>query len=176
MAGEPGIDRSAKRRPDARPARAARRGVGLVRDERGVSMLEFGLFFPILALMVLGTIDLARGLANKFAIEQAAQRAIEMATLGGRPRGDYTYLQTEAAAAAGVPVDNVVVSKWLECDGVSADYFSSCTSTQQTARYVSVSIYKDYTPMFEWMPFLGRVSRRTDGKIRLTADSGVRVQ
>ena len=157
--------------------RLLRPALGIVRDSRGVSMLEFGLIFPILALMILGTIDLSRGLAARFRIEQAAQRSIELATLGGRPFGDYSHLPTEASAAAGVPVGNVTLDQWLECNNVRQGSFGgSCAAGEQAARYVTITIFTDYTPMFEWLPFVGRLATAANGKIRITADSGVRVQ
>jgi Flp pilus assembly protein TadG len=150
----------------------------LRRDQRGVSVLEFGLFFPILALMVLATTDLARGLAASFALEQATQRTIEVATLGGRPRANYDFLVDEAMAAAGVPRANVTLGQFVECNGVrlTGPFTATCPAGQQTARYVTIAIYNDYTPLFGSIPFLGRLSTATDGKIRLTARSGVRVQ
>ena len=159
-----------------RPCALLRRALRIGRDSRGVSMLEFGLFMPILALMLLGTIDLARGLATKFGIEQATHRTIELATLGNRPRADYSFLRTEAATAAGVPVAQVTLDQWLECNNVRQTNFSgSCTTGQQAARYVTITVWKDYTPMFDGIPFVGRLAT-ANGKIRLTADSGVRVQ
>ena len=155
----------------------APRRSGLARDERGVSVLEFGLFFPVLALMVLGTIDLARGLATRFALEQAVQRTIELATLGGRPLADYTFLKAEAASAAGVPVAQVTLDQWLDCNNARQTSFTgACPAGQQAARYVTITAYADYTPTFRKIPLIGRVATAADGKIRLTADSGVRVQ
>lgn len=92
-----------------------RRLAALRCDSRGASLLEFGLFFPILALFLLGTIDLGRGLAAKFHLEQAAQRTIELANLGNRPQADYSFLIAEAAAAAEVPATQVTLEQWLEC-------------------------------------------------------------
>ena len=149
---------------------------GLRRDESGVSMLEFGLFFPILALLVLGTIDMAKGLGVKFALEQATQRTAEMAAMAGRAQADYTYLGTEAMAAAGVPLANVTIDQWLECNNARQPLFNGfCPAGQQSARYVNITIFKDYTPMFRSIPFMRRVADAS-GKIRITADSGVRVQ
>lgn len=153
------------------------RGRGLARDERGATLIEFGLFFPILALLVLGTIDLGSGLAARFALEQATQRTIELAALGGRVRADYSYLVTEAANAADVPADQVTLDQWLECDNVRQSSFSGvCPTGQQTARYVSITVYKDYSPNFRWLPIIGSTGTQADGSIRMTADSGLRVQ
>jgi len=140
-------------------------------------MLEFGLFFPFLALMLLGTIDLARGLAVKFGLEQATHRTIELASLGNRPLADYSFLRSEAATAAGVPVAQVTLDQWLECDNTRQTNFNgTCTASQQSARYITITVYKDHTPTFTWIPIMGRLATAANGTIRITADSGVRVQ
>ena len=146
-------------------------------DASGVSMLEFGLFFPFLALMLLGTIDLARGLAAKFGLEQATHRTIELASLGNRPLADYSFLRTEAATAAGVPIGQVTLDQWLECNNVRQSSFTgTCASGQSSARYVTITVFKDHVPTFTWIPIVGRLATAANGTIRITADSGVRVQ
>ena len=174
MAVQASIGVRAGRRRAARFASAARR---IGRDASGVSMLEFGLFFPFLALMLLGTIDLARGLAAKFGLEQATHRTIELATLGNRPLADYSFLRAEAAAAAGVPVGQVTLDQWLECNETRhASFTGTCASGQRSARYITITVYKDHRPTFEWIPIMGRLATAPNGTIRITADSGVRVQ
>ena len=162
------------------PIVAALRGrlAALVADARGATIVEFGLLLPILALMVLGTIDVSRGMATKFALEQAAQRTIEIASLGNRAQADYSFLRAEAAAAAGVPITNVTHNQWLECDGVRAASFTGvCPAGQQAARYVEISLYRDFMPNFSYGPFAaGFANARPDGSLRITADAGVRVQ
>ncbi|HEX8193947.1 MAG TPA: TadE/TadG family type IV pilus assembly protein [Allosphingosinicella sp.] len=154
----------------------------LVRDEGGATLIEFALVLPLLALMLLGTIDLGRGLATKFHLEQATQQTIELANLGGRPLASYGFLVTEAASAASVPAAQVTLDQWLECRTAAgatrreASFTGSCAATEQTARYVTITIWKDYIPMFPSIPLLGAVGSGANGAIRLTADSGVRVQ
>ena len=155
----------------------------LARDDRGASLVEFGLFFPILALMVLGTIDLGRGLATKFALDQATQRTIELANLGNRALADYSFLRTEAATAAGLPVAQVTLDQWLECRTAAGatrretNFNGVCATGEQSARYVTITIWQDYSPMFAKIPYLGRrLGAGANGNIRITADSGVRVQ
>ncbi len=152
-------------------------------DERGASIVEFGLLFPILAIMVLGTIDVTRGIATRFALEQAAQRTIEIASLGNRTQLDYSFLRAEAAAAAGVPLTNVTLDQWLECRtaaGVSTrqtSFAGNCPADQQSARYVEIRMYRDYMPSFAYGPFAsGFAGAQPNGSIRLWADAGVRVQ
>ena len=47
-------------------------------DERGVSVVELGLVAPVLALMIAGIIDLSQGLAQRFAMQQAVNRSLEL--------------------------------------------------------------------------------------------------
>ena len=50
----------------------------LARDERGTSLIEFGFLAPFLAVLAMGIIDLSRGLAERFALQQAVNRSIEL--------------------------------------------------------------------------------------------------
>lgn len=154
---------------------------GLGRDSRGATLIEFGLFMPILGLMVLGTMDLGRGLAARWALEQAAQRTIELANLGRRPLADYSFLTAEAASAAGVPASQVTLDAWVECRNGDTGatrtvrpVATNCNADEKPARYVTIAIWKNYTPMFASIPIIGRIG--TNGVVRLSADSGVRVQ
>ena len=163
--------RTARKRAALWPCRV------LAGDERGVTVIEFALFLPILALMVLGTIDIGRGLAAKFVVEQATQRAIERAAQGGPPLADYSFLRSEAAAAAEVPLANVTLDQWLECDNARQSSFNgSCAAGQQMARYVTIEVAASYRPMFGGIPVIGRLANSADGTFRITANSGVRVQ
>jgi Flp pilus assembly protein TadG len=161
------------------PAEAKR---SLARDSRGATLVEFGLFFPIVALLLLGTIDIGLGLATRFRLEQATQRTIELATIVGRPQTDYSYLVPEAVRASGVPAAQVTLGQWLECRTSSGatrretNFNGGCATGEQAARYVTITIWQNYVPMFASIPLLGRVGSGPNGSIRLTADSGVRVQ
>lgn len=154
-----------------------KRRCGLARDERGVSVVEFALVLPVLAFLTMGTIDFGRGFASKYSLEQAAQRTIEMANVGA-VGSDYNYLKPEAASVAGVPVENVTVDQWLECDGGAAqDFTSTCSAGQMVARYVRLTIVRDYQPSFNYSRLgFTLANRQPNGAFRLSADSVVRVQ
>ena len=120
----------------------------LLRSERGTSVIELSALSPMLLSMVLGLIDASLGFTAKLKLQQAATRSIEMATAGGIASPAFDSLADEAATASGVSRDNITVTKWLECNGVRQDSFDAiCTSGQQYARYVSVTINSSYTPM-----------------------------
>lgn len=145
----------------------------LLKDSRGTSVLETALIVPTLAMFVMGGSDLAMGFSEKIRVQQAAARAIEMATAGGLNSAAFNNLQSDAATAAGVATSNVVVDKWLECDGVRQSSFNdTCTTTgAQMARFVSISITSSYAPMFSFL-----VPDNDNGSISISGYSAVRVQ
>jgi len=147
----------------------------LARDERGASMIEFALFAPMLALMVMGISDVSMGYSRKLTVEQAAYRTLERVAVGS-VQSDYSSLRTEAAAAAGVPVGNVTVTNWLECNGTrQADFNGLCGTGEMIARYVQIDIAASYTPSFSYGP-LSRGLGGEDGNVALSASAAVRVQ
>lgn len=120
-------------------------------DEKGVTVIEFGVLMPVLVVLVAGTIDLSQGLSDRFRMQQAVNRSLEM--LQARPPQigadeeelDYTYLKQEAATGADVPIAKVTLDRWLECDGNRQGSFEgSCTEGQETARYLELKINKTY--------------------------------
>ncbi len=144
-------------------------------DQRGFSAVEFGILAPVLVMFVMGIGDLGRGLSERHALQQAANRTLELAQLGTR-QADYSYLIPEAATAAGVPQTNVTLEQWLECNGDSTArlaFGASCPSGQQIARYVTLTIRSSFNPMFS---SAGYLNVRPDGSVRLMAQASVRVQ
>ncbi|MDP9413903.1 MAG: pilus assembly protein [Pseudomonadota bacterium] len=144
-------------------------------DRRGFSAVEFGILAPVLLVFVIGIGDLGRGLSERHALQQAANRTLELAHLGTR-QADYSYLIPEAATAAGVPQTNVTLEQWLECDGNSTTrlaFGASCPSGQQIARYLTLTIRSSFTPMFSSAGYLKVLP---DGSVRLTAQASLRVQ
>ena len=78
------------------------------------------------------------------------------------------------AAAAGVPVSDVTIDYWLECDGSrQSDYESVCTSGQTYARWVTVSVRGTFTPMFR-SKYYPRAN--SDGTFTITGKTGMRTQ
>jgi Flp pilus assembly protein TadG len=143
----------------------------LARDERGTSLIEFGFLAPLLAMLAMGIIDLSRGLADRFQLQQAVNRSLEL--VQARPAVasatatdvDYSFVKTEAASAAGVPESQVTLTRWLECNGVEqASVTGSCPDTADTARYLRVHITKNFQGDFYF------------ATIRMTASGALRTQ
>ena len=140
-------------------------------DEQGATIIEFAIVAPVLAALAMGIIDLGRGVAEKVRLQQAANRAIEMAQ-GNPALTDYSFIASEAAAAAGVPESQVQVTRFLECDGVPASISAGCALGQQSAYYVQVFVETRFVPSFGSQIYR---TLRSDGTISLTGRAAVRV-
>jgi hypothetical protein len=127
----------------------------IARDARGSSVVEFALAAPVIGLVVVGIADYGRGFSQRFALEAAAYRTLERAAVG-TTNTDYSFLRQEAATAAGVPLADVTFDNWLEChddDGTierMPNYNDPCEDDDQIARYIQVTIYKNFAPSFSW--------------------------
>jgi len=143
----------------------------LGRDRRGTSIIEFALAAPVMAVMLMGLVDVASCYSAQMSIQQAAARSLERLQASGS--SDTTYLRAEAATAAGVPLSQVTVDSWLECDDArQAATVTSCSAGQTSARYVQVTITSSYEPFFGYSP-VG--TRDGSGNVALSAASALRV-
>lgn len=153
----------------------------IARREEGTAVLELGLAIPIVFVMLLGMIDVARGFSIKLQLEQVAQRSIEKVMNGQADRAQLDAIKAEAASAAGVAQSAVTTSAWLECSPTSGgtptySYAPSdtgpCTTGQVSRRYLRVSINKSFAPMFNFS-WLGVDA---NGNYNLTGMTSVRTQ
>ncbi|TMJ15821.1 MAG: hypothetical protein E6G94_05880 [Alphaproteobacteria bacterium] len=140
----------------------------LADDESGTSVIEFALMLPVLSLLVAGVIDLSEGLADRFALQQAVNRGLEivqskpLSTGADRKTISYTFAKTEAERAA--PGSVVTIETWLECNGaVQGDFYGTCPDHQDTARYLRLRARKNYTGSM----FLGTVPMSATGAMRV---------
>jgi Flp pilus assembly protein TadG len=148
---------------------AVRRLSCLRRDEQGVSAVEFAFLVPILATLILGIIDLSTGFQHRFTLQQAVTRSLEIvqanrvaANSAGTP--DYTFLKQEVATAANVPLGNVTLNQFRECNGARATNFiaastaEECATDADTARYLELIVTKDFRGKMYLKPIVLRAS------------------
>lgn len=150
----------------------------LIADRSGASVIELGLAAPLLCFLLLGSVDMALGYAERLSLQQAANRTIEMATVRGQINSSYSYLQAHAAAASGEPTGNVTVDNWLACDNVrQTSYDGVCGGNQQIARYVSIRIAGTHEPFldYSWLANYFGASGLAANKA-IVGDATVRIQ
>jgi len=142
----------------------------LARDERGTSLIEFGFLVPFLALLTMGVIDLSRGLAERFAIQQAVNQGLEL--VQARPAVadaesgdvDYDFVKTEVATVAKVEESQVTLTRWLECSGVErGDVNGTCEDGEAVARYLRIRVAKNFNGEFYYdtIPMVATGTLRT---------------
>lgn len=123
----------------------------LWRDQRGNSLIEMALATPLLATLLIGTVDISRAVSAKIAVEQAAQRTVEKVQAEETFKtDDIADFEADAEDAAGAG-SSATVDAWLECDndGVHLDFDTgACGEGVPYARYVQVSVNDSFTPMF----------------------------
>jgi Flp pilus assembly protein TadG len=140
-------------------------------DERGAAIIEMALVAPVLALGVIGVVDMSNAYSKKLALEQGAQRAIERIMNTTEDTTVETGLATETVCQVnGMNADgtcktspittaNVTVSWRLDCttggtltsqtttdSATYDDYVDNCSGTK--AGYVQVTATDTYTPLF----------------------------
>jgi Flp pilus assembly protein TadG len=164
----------------------------LLGDEHGAAIIELALVAPILALTVIGIVDMSNAYSRKLALEQGAQRSIEkiMQTTQGETVDD--TIKKEAVCqvngtnsdgsckSSPITAANVTVTYRLECtnaDGTvevknAVDVDADCAMNQTQSQYVSVALTDKYTPMFP----VHFASFNSDGSYHLAASAGMRTQ
>ena len=144
----------------------------LGRDDQGVAILELALAAPMLALLVIGIVDISNAYSRKLTLEQAAQRGIEKIMQTTDDDTVDTTIVTEVAAAAGVPQNKVNLEFWLECNNVrQGDFTSDCVAGQFEARYIRLTINDEFEPMFPV-----KFGANQNGKYPMTVKVGMRTR
>ena len=147
----------------------------LLNCARGNSFIEMALALPIIVGLLIGMVDISRGVATKLKLSQAAQRTVEKVQRSGfNYSTDPALLKTEAETAAGSGSTGTVTA-WLECGSSSTklSFTAGCSGTEPYSRHVNVTITKKFTPIFGTQYFPGANS---DGTYTVTATAGMRVQ
>src|SRR6266404_6211985 len=143
----------------------------LLKNERAAAVIEMAMVAPVLALGVIGIVDVSNAYSKKLALEQGAQRAIEKimnttetssveATLANEAvcqvNGTTTSGSVTTCNTSPITASNVTVSWTLDCtvggtmtaqtttSSTTYDgYVTACTGTK--AGYVQVTVTDKYT-------------------------------
>ena len=170
----------------------------LAADVRGAAVIEMALIAPVLALTVIGIVDMSNAYSRKLALEQGAQRAIEKIMQTTETSTVETTLTTEAVCQVNgmnadrtcktspISASNVTVTYRLECkdstgaivatstsnDATTFDALS-CDPSQKEQRYIQVALTDTYVPLFP-IHFLSFNSG--SGGYPLSATAGMRTE
>lgn len=147
--------------------------LSIAANDRGAAVIELALVAPVLALGVIGIVDMSNAYSRKLALEQGAQRAIEKIMQTTANDTVENTLATEACDQIDgmdsngnclntpITTSNVTVTWRKECtasDGsvTSTIYYTApaydaagpCTSSIREADYIQVGVTSSYSPLF----------------------------
>jgi Flp pilus assembly protein TadG len=145
--------------------------IGVWRDGRGVSAVEFALAAPLLATILTVLVDFGFGFYQKMKVEDAAQAGAQYALLNGWDQSAIQNAVTNATNLSGLTA-TPAPSQACGCpsgSSVSAATCGTLCSNGLTAgTYVTVNAQATYTPMISY-PVMG-------SSVTLSAQSVVRIQ
>jgi Flp pilus assembly protein TadG len=169
----------------------------LLKHERGAAVIEMALVAPVLALGVIGIVDVSNAYSKKLALEQGAQRAIEKimnttesstveATLANEAvcqvNGTTTSGGVTTCNTSPITTNDVTVTWRLDCtvgattttnstiySATYDGYVTACAGTK--AGYVLVTVRDKYSPLFpiHFAPF-----NTSDSTYHISATAGTR--
>ena len=152
-------------------------------DQRGTAVLELALAAPILAVLIMGTADIGSAFSRKLALEQGAQRAVEMVMQTTELANVQDAIASEVEIQADVAAEQVIVTFPRYCDDrLMADVerdengFAEgepCESTETEAHYILVEVTDEYAPLF---PALGMGTKLANGNYLVRAQAGMRTK
>lgn len=170
----------------------------LAASDRGAAVIELALVAPILALTVIGIVDMSNAYSRKLSLEQGAQRAIELIMQSTQDDTVENSLKTEVVCqvngmnvngtckSSPITASNVTVTFRLECiasggtisssstttDSVAFDALT-CPATTKDSRYIEVAVTDKYSPLF---PIHFASFTSGDGTYHIAAVAGMRTQ
>lgn len=147
------------------------------KETRGAAAVELAAALPFLLMLIVGAVEYGNGFALQIDLEQAAQRAVELALVRPPTANDTTqlaHIRSEAEATSGQSTANVLVELYRDCDDVkTTPYGTACASGQRSADYVRVRIQGTYTRLLDWQKFQGGASGATP---MVSGEANVRIR
>jgi Flp pilus assembly protein TadG len=168
--------------------------INLFTDAKGAAIIELALVAPVLALGVIGIVDMSNAYSRKLALEQGAQRAVEKimqttedSTVEGTVANE-VQCQVNGVGANGTcntsSSQTITVTWRLECTDSSGTISSQTSTTSSTfdsftcgsgtvkqARYMSVTVIDKYSPLF---PIHFASFTNNDGTYHISVTAGMR--
>lgn len=145
----------------------------LAANERGAAVIELALVAPVLALAVIGIVDMSNAYSRKLQLEQGAQRAIEkiMQTTANdtveNTLATEACIQVDGKDSSGnclntpITTSNVTVTYRRECTSwggsvatttyttnTAYDADSCASGSIREADYIQVAVASTYSPLF----------------------------
>jgi len=114
------------------------------RQERGTTAVELSLLMPVLAVLIIGTIDLGRGVWIRNSLHHVAGEAVRRAAV--------------ASSTSETPHTESTIAAWVKeelphLDEESFTIVTSWTPNSRPGSEVSVSLVYNFDPITPFLPF-----------------------
>lgn len=120
----------------------------LVTDQRGASALEFALIAPILAIALLGTVDVGRALTEQMTLGSLLRTAAQAALAGG----DKVLIERVLDAANDdASIEFIVGEPGCSCPespAVLVSCYATCAGSASTSIHFSLTANKEFVGVF----------------------------
>jgi Flp pilus assembly protein TadG len=129
----------------------------LFRQTNGGAALEFGIVFPIFAVLIVGIAEYGMVMVQIMAVNNAAQIGANYAMLNGYNPTN-TNIQNAVNAATGIPKANVTVAEMCGCANGATISSLGCgppmplCGSQTAGAYVTVTVSQAYSPVAPGIP------------------------
>jgi Flp pilus assembly protein TadG len=126
---------------------------GFAQDQHGAAAVEFTLVVPLLAMMVVLTVDLSMGIFSKMQVEDAAQAGAQYAIIRGFDSASISGAVTSATNNTGISA-TPAPTQFCGCPGVSGIAVTACSSICSTGNapgtYATVSAQGTYSTLMNY--------------------------
>lgn len=124
-----------------------------VRDRKGAAAVEFALIAPLLAMMIILTVDLGMGIFSKMQVEDAAQAGAQYAIIHGFDSSAISSVVTNATSNSGISSSPAPV-QFCGCPSAAGITAASCSGVCSTGNapgtYVTVSAQGTYSTLVNY--------------------------
>jgi Flp pilus assembly protein TadG len=139
----------------------------------GISAVEFAMIAPVIALMMVATIDLGIGFYRRMQVQNAAQAGVGFAMVHGFASNSIanaivTTTNFSGVAATPAPAQFCACPSSTGLTPSTCDVTAKCPGGSAPGTYVTAAAEGTYTPLFQY-PMLSR-------DLKFTAQSTVRIR
>lgn len=132
------------------------------RRQRGNALLEFAVAFPLLILLIIGSVDIARSLYDAIAVAEGAYEGSAYGTLNNVYSSDTATIQNVATASASPDAGTVTATaqRFCDCpsnpatgpgDAAAVDCINGTCPVYGWPRvYMKTTVTNDFNSLFHW--------------------------
>lgn len=145
-------------------------------DQAGAALVEFAFAAPLLAVLLIGMVDLSMYISAKLAVERAARAGAEYATINGYDSAGVSAAVTNAtksrASYMSVIAANPAPQTLCACPDPAAGLSvkvcgTRCSSGLAAGTYVKASASATFTPLFPWPGMAGAQQLSANSIVRI---------